>query len=558
MKSCAQCKKDFEITDTDREFYGKMDVPEPAQCPSCRMCRRLAFQNDKTLYARKSTKSNKSIISMYPEDTSFPVTDHGEWYADDWDPLSYGQPIDFSRPFFEQFRELRNRVPRISLVADNQCVGSPYVNHASAVKNCHLIFCSIEDEDCYYGYRINHSKNCVDNLFANKCELCYECVEAYSSYNCAYCQHITSCTNSAFLYDCSGCTDCFMCAGLRNKSYCIFNVQYAKEQYEKKIKEYRMDSYDSVERLKKEFNEFLLKIPRRFAAIKNGEYATGDNIQNAKNCTAIFDAVSCENVSYAQFVDYTRDSMDINYGFESELNYDSKMTGLPAYNVRFSMDVWPTVSNLDYCDTGANISDCFGCVGLRNKQYCIFNKQYTKDEYDKLRSQLISHMKETGEWGEFFPVTLSPFAYNESTAMIFFPMEKEEVLANGWRWRDDMPGTRGKETRTGIPDSIHDTPDDIINDMLACESCGKNYKIIKKELAFYRQHSIPIPRTCFDCRLVGRIAQRNPAKLHHRQCMCEKGEHAHAGRCSTEFETTYSPDRPELVYCEQCYQKEVV
>lgn len=142
--------------------------------------------------------------------------------------------------------------------------------------------------------------------------------------------------------------------------------------------------------------------------------------------------------------------------------------------------------------------------------------------------------------------------------MIFFPMEKEEVLANGWRWKDDMPGTRGKETRTEIPDSIHDTPDDIINDILACETCGKNYKIIKQEYAFYKQCVIPIPRTCFDCRFASRIAQRNHTQLYHRQCMCEKTEHDHSGKCPTTFETTYSPDRLELVYCEQCYRKEVV
>ena len=28
-------------------------------------------------------------------------------------------------------------------------------------------------------------------------------------------------------------------------------------------------------------------------------------------------------------------------------------------------------------------SDCFGCVGLTHKKYCIFNKQHTKDEYFK-------------------------------------------------------------------------------------------------------------------------------------------------------------------------------
>ena len=41
---------------------------------------------------------------------------------------------------------------------------------------------------------------------------------------------------------------------------------------------------------------------------------------------------------------------------------------------------------------------CFGCVGLRNKSYCILNKQYTKEEYETLVPRIIAHMRETGEW----------------------------------------------------------------------------------------------------------------------------------------------------------------
>jgi hypothetical protein len=46
-------------------------------------------------------------------------------------------------------------------------------------------------------------------------------------------------------------------------------------------------------------------------------------------------------------------------------------------------------------------------------------------------------------------------------------------------------------------------------------------------------------------------------KLWHRQCMCSKNHPHHGGRCSNEFETSYSPDRKEIVYCEQCYNSEV-
>ncbi|MDP2669631.1 MAG: hypothetical protein Q8O99_01100 [bacterium] len=37
----------------------------------------------------------------------------------------------------------------------------------------------------------------------------------------------------------------------------------------------------------------------------------------------------------------------------------------------------------------------FGCSNLRNKQYCIFNKQYTQEEYEQLVPKIITHMQET-------------------------------------------------------------------------------------------------------------------------------------------------------------------
>ncbi|USN57480.1 MAG: hypothetical protein H6766_03435 [Candidatus Peribacteria bacterium] len=71
------------------------------------------------------------------------------------------------------------------------------------------------------------------------------------------------------------------------------------------------------------------------------------------------------------------------------------------------------------CDSSSHL---FGCIGLRNKSYCIFNKQYTKEEYNALVPKIIEHMKQTGEWGEFFHPSLSPFGYNETVANEYYPV----------------------------------------------------------------------------------------------------------------------------------------
>ena len=109
-----------------------------------------------------------------------------------------------------------------------------------------------------------------------------------------------------------------------------------------------------------------------------------------------------------------------------------------------------------------------------------------------------------------------------------------------------------------LPDNSKETPDDISNKVIQCinlnnkeikSNCTEAFIIIPRELAFYKRENIPIPRLCPNCRHYERSRQRNPVKLWHRQCMKEG--------CQNEFETTYSPERPEIIYCEKCYQAEV-
>ena len=163
-------------------------------------------------------------------------------------------------------------------------------------------------------------------------------------------------------------------------------------------------------------------------------------------------------------------------------------------------------------------------------------------------------------YGEFYPIELSPFGYNESCAMETNALNKDEALEKGYKWQDNIQRTTGKETLKpeNIPDSIDDIDDSILEEILACMECKRNYKIVPNELIFYKKMKIPLPRKCFYCRHAARIARRNPFKLWHRTCMCEKEGHFHeAGSCVVEFETSYAPERPEIVYCEKCYQAEV-
>ncbi|MBU0647575.1 hypothetical protein KJ855_00170, partial [Patescibacteria group bacterium] len=235
-KVCKQCSVGFVVEDSDLEFYKKIspnfgekvfDIPSPTLCPQCRMRRRIAFRNDWCLYKRKSDQSGKDILSIYSEDKPFKVYGLHEWWSDEWGALEYGRDFDFGKLFFQQWRELQLAVPRLGLYVDNLSENCDFCNQITMSKDCYMAFGSTSNQRCYYGSRMNHSKDCMDCLFAIKSEECYECVDVFSSFNLKYSQNCANCADSLFLYNCRGLSDCMFCVNLQNKSYCIFNKQYS-------------------------------------------------------------------------------------------------------------------------------------------------------------------------------------------------------------------------------------------------------------------------------------------------------------------------------------------
>ena len=162
--------------------------------------------------------------------------------------------------------------------------------------------------------------------------------------------------------------------------------------------------------------------------------------------------------------------------------------------------------------------------------------------------KIIEHMMSTGEWGEFFPMNIAPYSYNETAAQEYFPLSEEEIRSRKLGFQKHLPFTMGKETvaNEDIPWNIEEVPDSICNEVLACEVTGRNYRITKQELLMYRAMKLPIPRVHYYERHQKRMSLRNPRKLWKRECM----------KCKSGIETSYAPERPEIVYCESCYLKE--
>ncbi|MDD5464470.1 MAG: zinc-ribbon domain containing protein [Candidatus Moranbacteria bacterium] len=411
IKECKKCGVDFEITDEDQVFYKKMDVIAPSLCPDCRNNLRISFRNFYRLYVRKSDMSGETIISMYPEKTPYTVYSSEEWHGDKWDPMEYGTEIDFGRPFFEQWRELQIKVPRAALL-HHQSENSSYCNLAFKSKSCYMIFGAVENEDCYYGHIVWFCKDCVDCLYPFECELCYECIDCVGCYNCNYSQECRNSNDLNFCYDCVGCHNCFGCAGLRQKEYYWGNEKITKEEYSKRAKK-----YDEGVRLLEKMRENLI-YPEYYGY--QNEDVSGNHVYYSKNTHHSFDAKRCEDCKFLFTANNMKDSYDLSFSPDDcELCYNCLTVG---NSQRLLCCQWSHDSyGLKYCENCNSCQDCFGCIGLKHKKNCVFNKQYSKEEYEKLSGKLVEGMKTAGEYGEFFPVGISPFKFEETAAYMYNP-----------------------------------------------------------------------------------------------------------------------------------------
>jgi hypothetical protein len=555
MKSCTQCQAEFEITDSDRAFYDKLGpvfngkkylIPEPTLCPECRLQRRLIWRAELNLFTRKSDLSGKQMLSFYPPNADCIVYSPEEWLSDDWDPLEYGRDFDFSRPFFEQFAELVREVPLQALSLHSN-ENSDYINNASWNKNCYLLAGANFNEDCYYGNYVDHNKSCIDNNFVNKSELCYDCVNCRECFNLKYSFNCRNCSDSAFLYNSQSSRHCFGSSNLVEKEYVFYNEQLGKEEYERRLQGLELDQHNRVQRAKEHFEQHRLKYPYKYMLGEMNENVSGYGINTSRDCHYCFDISDCWDCKYCTWLHQSKNCMDIMaWGYPDEECYECLEVGDNSQRVLFCATIYHG-SNMLYsyfCVHGCE--DLFGCVGLKRKKYCIFNKQYSREEYEVLVSKILDHMQKTGEYGEFFPMLLCPMSYNQTVVQDYFPLSKKQALNLRAKWNDQDFHTY-PETKFEIPDSIHDVDQSICDQILICEKSGKAYKIIPQEYRFLKKHGIPIPRLCFEERHKARLARRTQRRLWDREC----------AKCGKELKTSYSPKRPEKVYCESCYRAEM-
>lgn len=555
-RTCRITAAPFSVTRLERELCQKFEVPIPTVHPKERMRRLANFANYTSLFHGVCAGSGEKMLQIFPPDSPFPIYHNSYWWSDKWDVFQFGREYDFSKPFFPQLHQLLCAVPHPSLSVTYETLENcDYINGASYCKNCYLIFHAAQNEDCYFSINLWRCTDCVDCNATSDSRFCYDCTLVNDGYELRHSFNCKSCHESAFLWNCISCSDCFACVNLRHRKYCFFNEQLTEAQYRQRMAEIELDNYDQIEQLRIRFYEFIQNHPQPAVHGVQIEHSSGDFINNCSYAENCFDCRELDTCANCMRVEKANNCMDyFCWGADSELMYSVSRSGYNCTNIKFCNICWMNCTDLEYCIHCFTAQDCFACVGLRNVKYCIFNKQYSRDQYFELKKRIIAQMKDprinSGEnaYGEFFPYYMAQFPYMASDAGLYFPLSKEQVLSRGAWWRDDVEESKVQATSfNSMPDRTREVADSIVSETFACASTGKLFRITASELKLYKKQRIPLPRLHWRTRLLKRLELMRSTDLYLRNC----------AKTGADVLTTYSPDSPWIVWDHEAYAKEM-
>ncbi|EKE28166.1 MAG: hypothetical protein ACD_3C00086G0010 [uncultured bacterium (gcode 4)] len=589
-RKCKWCNEEFAFYSLQKDIEDKLWVNHKHElCFDCTFRSIFAYRNERHLYKRRSDKTWKSMVSRYPESFEWKVFEAIKLAEEDFSIKDNVKIENLSvNEMWEEFLRLNSEIPEESLVNDGS-ENSEYANHVWWSKNIYLsTSVYYGSEDILYTDYAFYSKDIVDWAFNIKTTRAYQSINLNNCDNCFYCENLKDSSSCYFSYDLLNCTDCLFSFNLAGKKYHILNKEYSKADYDKKLSEIKekMRSYSWLKEIEKEFQRIKNKTIHKNLFNPNSLNVAWDNITDSKKAIYCFEWNGIEN-SLVCWWDW-KDCFWVVWAW-MEVIYNWIRMGW-SQKVLASANVLRS-NNVFHSQGINNSSNIIFSKWLQNKQYHILNRELAKEDWEKQKVRIIKEME--WRWWEFFPPLLSTFPYNDAVALEWYPVNKiilldrnkkpinEEIFDKDWEWivyvleSDKFISEaildlwweekikikwRTKEVEINIPDwiqiiqaidipdRIDDIEDDILQKALICEKSWRPFRIIKAELEFYIKYGLPIPRIHPDIRHLERLKRKTPKKLYLRKC----------DKCESEMLSVYDDNVEFKVYCEDCYNKEVI
>lgn len=128
------------------------------------------------------------------------------------------------------------------------------------------------------------------------------------------------------------------------------------------------------------------------------------------------------------------------------------------------------------------------------------NRQYSREDYEKLTSEIRDAIRQAGLEFHFFPPSFAPCPYDESLAGFVFPKTVDEQQRAGFRtgMHSRTPPPNVKSRNDIVDDSRMDTPH---SHTYWDEIAMRPFQILEPDISFARKMGVALP----DCYYAERI-----------------------------------------------------
>ena len=414
--------------------------------------------------------------------------------------------VDYTGDVFEDIITLFKKYPKARLYHHKWPVNCDYTDMTGYSKDCYLSFVPVRCSNVLYSFHTKDSHDVISSTTVlDNSSIVYASSMVVNSHKVFLSKWIMASSNIWLSSNLLNCSWCRWCSDLQNKQYCIGNVQYSEEEFLRTFSELKRDLS-------------TLSWSKDLWAVENfwSTWCKGStwciSCEDLEESLCSFQITQGKNVLMSSSSKWSRERYNTYLTGNANHVYSIMHSGWEAeycYNC-----IWVNrCSHVYYSIRLQTCSFCFWCVWLMNKSYCIFNKQYSKEERYRQVDIIFQEMKEKWILWLFFPATLCPFNFNDTVASMIVNLSKEKAQRRWFLRRDD-------EVKIDIPEWMEVVE---VGDLWAYESYenderkidprilkkvirdeeGHVFRVIKMEYDFLMKYWLPLPRVHWLERLKG-------------------------------------------------------
>jgi len=552
-RTCAMTGEKWQFDEREMEWCRRFGAPVSKYAPLTRMKWLTAFRTSFEIFWNKHAFTGEPILTYVHPDINIPVITDQEWHNLDVgaDP-KYQREIDLVRPLFDQVRDLVQVVPMGARREWKNIVNTVGVGMWD-VEDCYIVFSTVVAKRAMYTYYcLEGCEDITQSVFVHTAQNCFGSTRIDRCHSCVVALESRDCINCSFVFDCRNCEDCFGATNLRNKKYVFFNEQLSREDYQQRVKAIDLSCRATYEQYYQKFKDLIgaSAFPENFNL--NSAESTGEYLTDCVRVTDSYYMQKCTDCAY----NYGSAGAERCYYVSSA--YPSADVWMSAIMLECSQIKYSVMCgksrDLEYCNNCHDCESCFGCVGLRNKKFHIFNKQYTEEEYWKKVDELKCAMLDRGEYGEFFPLDLSPNGMQFSMTPVLYNVDVEQMEQFGAPMYDPDRGAVLAPKKTvdeaplisaEVPDCLKDIDPSVwVGKPFMDTKVNRRWTVVPKEFAFYQSHNLPFPKEHYTSRLRGQIEMMNLPLYEQLSCSA----------CSASIRVAKNKTfTARKVYCTACY-----